>query len=355
LPVQRLETNVIEDTTPPGRSSLSLAERQGSVRVRLPVLTTKMSMERYLKAPFLGEPTSASIVSKESHNRMDSVTLSHHSPDSPTDVSPDGRYTSFTSGKAYETFDDWFTVPSQPGPSRSIRDSSTTGKVERCLADLQCTKTTSPDRLTTNKSVGPVDMAKNWAEQMEKAISQHSPDREVDYRAKAAEEIAKIQEKARELEQMMLQYRAERVGFDKATEPVTTEAAYAQMARNPKLAWILGGDSTDVSDIGRPKSASSRTDRPPQNLNTGSTALVGLQDKPIRTTISNGTLEDGDRVIADGKEYGKAFEYHASRRVRYHCTFCQKRFYNRVEWMRHEQTIHMPGELWVCCKYRSAN
>jgi hypothetical protein len=353
--VQRLETNIIEDTTPPGRSSLSLTGQQGSVRIRVPVLTTKMSMERYLKAPFLSEPTSASIVSKESHNRMDSVTVSHHSQDSPIDVSPDGRCTSFMSGKAYETFDDWFTIPSQPGPSRSIGDGHTAGKLERCLPDLKCTKSPSPDKLTTSKSVGPVDMAKNWAEQMEKAISHHSPDREVDYREKAAEEIAKIQEKARELEQMMLQYRAERVGFDRATGSVTNEEAYAQMATNPKLAWILGGDSTDVSDIGRPKSASSRTDRPPQDLNTDSTAFVSLRDKPIRKSTSNGTLEDGDRQFADGKEYGKAFEYHASKRVRYHCTFCQKRFHNRVEWMRHEQTIHMPGELWVCCKYRPAS
>ena len=42
-------------------------------------------------------------------------------------------------------------------------------------------------------------------------------------------------------------------------------------------------------------------------------------------------------------------ERQASKRSRYYCTFCQKCFHSRIDWLRHERTIHMPEELWVCC------
>lgn len=310
-------------------------------------------MERYLKSPLSSEPAPASIVRKDTiHNRMDSAAISHHSLYNYSDVKPHGRNTSFQPGKPQETFDDWFTEPPQAGPIHLMDHVHIVERLGSNLPDLQCAETPSPGRLKTSKTVGPVDMAKDWAERMEKAIPQYLPDREIDYRAKAAEEIAKIQEKAKELEQLMLQYRAERVCFEGATASVTTEAAYAQMAANPKLAWILGGDPTDVSTISRPKSASGRIDRLPQDMDTSSTAFFNSQEGSLRKSTSGGTLDDGDRQFADSRDYGRAFECYSNRRIRYYCTFCQKRFYNRVEWMRHEQNVHMPGELWVCCKYQ---
>jgi hypothetical protein len=187
---------------------------------------------------------------------------------------------------------------------------------------------------------------------MERFLPGYSPESQVDYRAKAEQEIARIQEKAKELEERMRQYKDEKGSSDPLLTRVTDEMAYAQMVARPKLAWILGADASDVKSIERPKSSgsvlTSTTDvanRPAGNVALGD----GIPSRGPRRSKSSGALDESTRQALLEKRSAGVFERKPSRRPKFYCTFCQKRFHSGVEWMRHEQTIHMPEELWVCC------
>jgi hypothetical protein len=195
-------------------------------------------------------------------------------------------------------------------------------------------------------------MEKTWAEQMDKFMPGYERKSQVDYRLRAEAEIARIQEKARLLEEQIRGYLAERTSPEPLSKRVTDEMAYEQMAARPKLAWILGGDVTDARSIERPKSSGSvlTTTADVQERPSSSGTLVETpQSKVPRRAKSSGALDEGARQTAVEKRTGGVFERRLSRRPKFYCTFCLKRFHSRLEWMRHEQTVHMPEELWVCC------
>jgi hypothetical protein len=216
--------------------------------------------------------------------------------------------------------------------------------------DLARGKVSSPERPTTARTVD----TEKWTEQeqMEMVMPGYSPDKRIDYKTKAEEEIAQIQEKARILEEHMRRYKKERETATVPRRHITDEMAYERVAEKPKLAWVLGADIQDAQSIKRPKSsgslALSSTDDMPGRPSIET--LVEGNDKRIlrRRSKSNGALDERARQATIGKPHA-ATDPRATKRIRYYCTFCQKRFNGQLEWMRHEQTFHMPEELWVCC------
>jgi hypothetical protein len=215
--------------------------------------------------------------------------------------------------------------------------------------DSDPTTIESPERPTT---AGTIDMEKTWAEQMERFMPGYMTNTEVNYRGRAEAEIARIQEKARRLEEQMRSYKAERHAPDLHVPRVTDEMAYQQMAEHPKLAWILGGDISDAKSIARPISSASvltGTADVPERPSSAGTLRETIQLRGPGRARSSSALNESARQAAMEKRVGGLFERKPSRRAKFFCTFCLKRFHSRLEWMRHEQTVHMPEELWVCC------
>ncbi|CAO2656759.1 Nn.00g055620.m01.CDS01 [Neocucurbitaria sp. VM-36] len=357
LPVQRYESIEVDEIISPMRLLPPISKRKNAARISAPSISSRMSMDRYLNAPLSDEPASvpaitAALKKQASHSSLaraaQAINL-HHSRETSADANSDGRQTFFTTGSAPETVDTSYTTHLKMVPQRKVPQTTVAIPTTLQRQDSQLSGVSSPERPTTSATVGPVDMAKNWAEQMEKYMPGYSPDKRIDYRAKAEEEIARIQEKARELEERLKLYKDERNGQDVTAPIVTDDMAYAQMAAHPKLAWILGGDPTDVNNVGKPKSVANTTeDIPDRPRTSGRTNDIPKYSLPRRSK-SSGALDERARQDAVDKMTTRPIERKPSKRPKFYCTFCHKRFHSRLEWMRHEQTIHMPEELWICC------
>lgn len=331
-----------------------------ATRIAVSQTASRMSIERYLSAPLEDEPASVPAINAALKKQDSQIRFVRerpeprkiHSRGSSYDANSEGRRTFYTSGSAPDS-----TGTSYSAVSRSNRHPR--GKMHPEMPEL-----TQPYRSDAGNARGQVaerpmtsrtvDTEKTWAEQMEMVLPGYSPDKKIDYRARAEEEIARIQEKARVLEEQLRKYKQqEKENAELLVPRVTDEMAYEQMAAKPKLAWILGGDSTDAKSIKRPKSSgsviASTTDDLPDRPSTSGTLEGGAQSKAPRRAKSSGALQDRARQSITTTKQPTPVDRKPSARIRFYCTFCQKRFHSRVEWMRHEQTIHMPEELWVCC------
>ncbi|KAF2281221.1 uncharacterized protein EI97DRAFT_23366 [Westerdykella ornata] len=214
--------------------------------------------------------------------------------------------------------------------------------------EYDAAKMSSPERPTTS---GTVDVEETWADQMEHFISGYEKAADAHYRMRAEQEIARIQDKARRLEEQIRRYHAEMDAPEPFVSRVTDDVAYQQMASKPKLAWILGEDASDAKSIERPKSSGSiltgTTEAPERPTTSGTVGSV--PSRIPRRTKSSGTLDARVRQEVIERKADSGVERKPSKRSKFYCTFCLKRFHGKLEWMRHEQTIHMPEELWVCC------
>jgi hypothetical protein len=313
-----------------------------------------MSIERYLSAPLSDEPATAPAIDAALRNHtprdwIDSPAHLYHSRETSVDVHSDGRPTFLTSGSIPETVDTSYTADSRSKLNRVMVPSDTAGQLNTRWMQVSQTEVASPSRPKTSGGVGPVDMAREWAERMERYLPLHSPDTAIEYRTKAKQEIGKIQEKAQELELMMRQFKIEQNLPLHDAARTTDEAARAMMTANPKLAWILGGDTGHASTTVRPKTVLSTTDDIPDSPSTiGKAREMSFGEMP-RKSKSSGALRDEARQPPVTTKAEGSLERQLSKRSKYYCTFCQKRFHSRIEWLRHERTIHMPEELWVCC------
>ena len=150
----------------------------------------------------------------------------------------------------------------------------------------------------------------------------------------------------------MRRYRTERAGTTVSRREITDEMAYERVAEKPKLAWVLGADLQDTKSIRRPKSSGSLAVSTTGEMSarpSTETLVEGNTKRALRRrSKSNGALDERARQSTVGKPQATV-ERKPSKRIKFYCTFCQKRFLSRVDWMRHEQTFHMPEELWVCC------
>ncbi|PVI08091.1 hypothetical protein DM02DRAFT_648154 [Periconia macrospinosa] len=251
----------------------------------------RMSIERYLSAPLEDEPASVPAIDRA---------LKKHSPRDHAMHSPSSNRKAHSRDSSYDANSEGHRTCYTSGSAPASTGVPEVPKV----AGLNLTRaaTRSPERPMTSRTV---DTEKSWAPQ-------------VDMR-------------------------------------VTDEMAYAKMAQKPKLAWILGGDLTDAQSIKRPKSSAasmvttSPTDDIP-GLPSTSWFHEGDQDKAPRRAKSSDALDNKARKAAGQKpQPAPSLPSKAIKRIRFYCTFCQKRFQSQTEWMKHEQTIHMPAELWVCC------
>lgn len=337
---------------------------KGAARIAASHTSSRMSIERYLSAPLEQEPASvpainAALRKHKSQSRIPRPlgALLRHSRDSSSEVNSEGRRTFYTSGSAPDSTGTSYSVTSRAAHHQrsdshtaapDIPDVPNMPKFD--ILDLARDMVSSPDRPTTSKTVE----TEKWTEQeqMEMVMPGYSPDKRIDYKAKAGEEIAQIQQKAKILEDRMRRYKAEREAAIIPSRYITDEMAYERVVEKPKLAWVLGADIEDAQSIKRPKSsgnlALSSADDVPGRPSTETLVEGNSRFTAPRRSKSNGALDEGARQATTEKRH-VAVEHRSTKRVRYYCTFCQKRFNGQLEWMRHEQTYHMPEELWVCC------
>ena len=359
LPLQQYESSEVEDAMP----EVVTNRMVNASRIAISKTSSRMSIERYLSAPLEDEPASVPAINAALKKQTSQSRVFHvppairggHSRETSLDANSDGRRTFYTSGSAPESSGTSYSAVSKTNRSvthhqrsKTLSDVPELPKPESLYHDP--TMVASPERPTTSGTVE-VDVEKTWAGQMSRFMPGYSPDKRIDYKAKVEEELARIQEKARQLQEQMLQYQEESRRQEPAPVRVTDEMAYAQMAARPKLAWILGGDVSDAKSIERPKSsrASSTDDLPDRRPSTSSAVVSNFPGVIPRRTKSSSALDEGARQAALEKRAAGALERKPSKRLKFHCTFCSKRFYSPQEWMRHERIIHMPEELWVCC------
>ncbi|KAF2118119.1 hypothetical protein BDV96DRAFT_378078 [Lophiotrema nucula] len=348
-PMERYSSADVDEILPANAKPNAPNRVDSAARIAASKSSSRMSIERYLSAPLEDEPASVPAISAALRRQTSHRSLRHtrgHSRESSLDANSDGRRTFYTSGSAPES-----TGTSYSAVSKVHRRQPSNHLPELPELPRHQPREKSPERPTTSGTM--VDMEKTWAEQIAKFMPGYQEQQPVDYHTRAQAEIARIQEKARQLQQDMEQYRTERENSELLVPRVTDEQAYAQMAARPKLAWILGGDMSDAKSIERPKSSGSAiispSDTIPERPSSSSTMREPLPSRIPRRSKSNGALDENARQSLASKASGPSLDRKPSRRARFFCTFCQKRFHSRVEWMRHEQTIHMPEELWICC------
>jgi hypothetical protein len=354
--MQRLES--FEREWPaPGPQRAAFANSKAPMRIAVPAMASRMSIERYLSAPLSDEAATAPAIDAAIRRHIprdwiESPAILYHSRETSVDVHSDGRPTFFTSGSNPDTVDTRYTVESKPKPLHSLRSPDPSGHPNAKWTRSDPPEIVSVSRPNTSGTTGPVDIAREWAEKVERYLPSYQADRGSESRAKAEEEIARIQEKARELELMMRHFKIERVAPEPKAPKMSDESARAMMAANPKLAWILGGDTTESRSIAKPKTMMSTTDDIPDSPSSFGKAVQDASFGRIaRKSKSSSALKEEahQEHVPDVPKLDHTVEQQASKRSRFYCTFCQKRLHSQAEWLRHERSVHMPEELWMCC------
>lgn len=345
---------------PVTRQLQAFANSKSPMRIAVPAMASRMSIERYLSAPLSDEPATAPAIDAALRKQVprdwiDSPANLYHSRDTSVDAHSDGRPTFFTNGSIPGTVDTTYTADSRSKLHRKMNSTDTAGQINTRWIPSTPSEFVPPGRPMTSHTIGPVDIAREWAQRVEKSLPNHSP---VDYRARAEHEIWKIQEKAKELELMMQRFRVEQHVPERKPPPRTTdESARAMMAANPKLAWILGGEHVEnMNTTARPRPTTmSTTDDIPDSPSSVGGKFNDVPRIPRKSKSSSALKEDSRQPLPPPPppppmpNSPAPVERQPSKRQRFFCTFCQKRFHSRIEWLRHERTIHMPEELWVCC------
>jgi hypothetical protein len=337
---------------------------QSAAKIAASHTSSRMSIERYLSAPLEQEPASvpainAALRKQKSQSRISRplAAVLRHSRGSSYDANSDGRRTFYTSGSAAESTGTSYSFVSRAAHHQRSDSHPAVPDVPKFDShdsqhslDLPRDTLTSPERFTFSPPVEP----EPWTpqDQTEMVLPGYSPDKIFNYRSKAGEEIAHLQEKAKASEERMRRQKAQREVAVMPRRDITDEMAYQRVAEKPKLAWVLGADTQDAKSIRRPKSsgslATSAADDASGRPSIETLAEVANKIPMRRRSKSHGALDERIRQVANERRQAVA-DYRAFKRVKYYCTFCQKRFNGQLEWMRHEQTFHMPEELWVCC------
>ncbi|ORY15029.1 hypothetical protein BCR34DRAFT_197209 [Clohesyomyces aquaticus] len=364
LPIQRHDSSEAYGLLPVNTKLENIPARAASKT------SSRMSIERYLSAPLEDEPASvpaidAALRKHSSRSAVLPTSSTKHesnSRESSFEATSEGRQTMYTSGSGADSTATSHSVPSHKFNKPGHHHHHHRGGIHPQVPELPKIITSgfgnsvdkSPERPVTS---GTVDVERTWAEEMDNFLPGYQEAKALEYKIKAEQEIAQIQEKAKLLEEQMMKFRAER---ENAMSPspstrVTDEMAYAQMAARPKLAWILGGDISDSKSIERPKSSGSVLANSPEEIEyPGRPSSHGaLEDsasaRTVRRAKSHGALEEFAHKSHYSQNSGSTHERKSVRPPRFYCTFCQKRFHSRLEWMRHEENLHIPEQLWVCC------
>jgi hypothetical protein len=317
-----------------------------------------MSIERYLNAPLEDEPASLPAISAALNMPTTDVRAiapparpRQSSRESSADGNSDGRRTFYTSGSNRDS-----TVTSYSALSKANRSTTHLHRIDRHpLPERPKSSGTAGTRPDTSperpRTAGTIGSEKTFQEQMEQdfkhKMSKYMPAYDffpnTNNRAKVEEELARIQAKAKSLEEKLMRgYPSQEP--TKELPRITDEMAYAQMTARPKLAWILGNDK-HLPERPRSSGGVEAAPRIAQNINEDS----NQRSSTVRRSKSIDTLRQHAKAKTVEKRGGVILEKKHTRRPRFYCTFCEKRFHDKAEWIKHEKMVHMPEELWICC------
>ncbi|KAF2035876.1 hypothetical protein EK21DRAFT_84270 [Setomelanomma holmii] len=315
-----------------------------------PRVSSRMSIERYLKAPIADEPASTPAIDVAlprllALDRKSFGATFHHSREISTNIHSEGRRTIFTSGSGPETVDTSCTIETvSNNPLDESSSLDRTNQPPRAGQGKQLLADALPGSATAD--LGSKEKLRERIEMFKSGSSKQEPNY---YRVKAEHELALVNEEVKNLELAMQRHDLRQAPQSVNTPTVTDEDALALMANNPKLAQILGQNidsRTNAGPISKPALASPMSERPMTNYE----ASAKPRDHPLRKIKSSGALDGSCASFSRGRlERAEEVAGQPSRRVRCFCTFCQKGFNNRAEWIEHEHIVHMPEEFWVCC------
>lgn len=342
----RLDTRQVQAT------ALSTAH----VRLAAPAMASRMSIERYLCDPSSDEAASDAAINAAIRDHgprgwIDSPANLYQSRATSLDVHSDGRHNLLTTGSVPETVDSSYSSTSRSRLHHPTGSNEATSSCDPRTLQVGHAEPLSTRKCATSVTVGPVELTREWVETAESSLPTYLSREKIMDGANAKEEIQKIQAKAKELEHMMQQSQAGRRMQCFNASRLTDESTHARVAANTKLAWTLGGKDMSARSIARPKMISRTTEDVPDSPSSVPKNRHTSRGMILRKRKSTGALNEGAQLpdeCALSKSANTA-ERQQSSQSNLYCTFCQKRFHSRVEWLRHERTIHMPEELWVCC------
>jgi len=320
-----------------------------------------MSIERYLNAPLEDEPASLPAISAALNMPTTNVRAyaapsrpRQSSRESSLDDNSDGRRTFYTMGSNRDSTATSYSALSKANRSTTHQNRSDQHPVPERPKSSGKTGTRvemSPERPRTAGTIGSEkpfqeQMEQDFKQKMEKYVPTYEFFPNTHNRAKVEEELARIQAKAKSLEEKLIREYSTR-GPTKELPRVTDEMAYAQMTARPKLAWILGNDQS-LPERPRSSGGVEATPRIAQYPSLHDEAS-SQRNSRMRRSKSIDTLRQTGKVKSVEKRGGVIIEKKQGRKQRYFCTFCEKRFHDRDEWIKHEKSVHMPSELWICC------
>lgn len=294
-----------------------------------------MSIERYLQAPLEDEAASvpainAALKDKSSPswtepNRTRRVDRQAHSRNTSYDANSEGRRTFYTSASGQES-----TGTSLSIGARSYHHRSTVQLTMPRLPGIQ-TGITVHDG--THSTIEPtMESARTLIDQFETSPPANSIG--IAYRARIEAELARIQGKARRLEGEVRRFKEQKDNEELLVPRITDEVIHQQMALKPKLAWILGGENVHTSVMERPSTSASATgtvdtwnDMPSRPTTSGRPTPMPEQ-APRRVKSSSALIEESH--WPNDKSSSLLVGRKSSKRPKFFCTFCQKRFHNRV-------------------------
>ena len=340
-------------TESPIRRRLSkVPKAETFTKIGRPAMDNRMSIERYLSAPLSDEAASVPAIDDAIRRQvplgwMASAATLLHSRDISEDLQSDGKPTFFTTASVPDTVDTSYSANSRTRLHHAMDNIDGISLSEARWLEMDQAEVASLRRPATSGNAGPVLIAREWKERAEMFLPPASVESGAAECSGMDKEIQEIQEKAKELEFMMQQFMAVRKAQNNNSPHISQKAARARIIANPKLAWILGDEAVNTAGVIRPKPAHrANTDMPVGSRSIGGSPKVSHLRSP-RTNKSSGALNS--EFQAHQRNPDIVVERLAPKGPSFYCTFCQKGFHDRAEWLGHEQTVHIPEELWVCC------
>jgi hypothetical protein len=293
-----------------------------------------MSIERYLQAPLEDEPASVPAINaalkeksspaRSEQNQMNRGHRRGHSRETSYDANSEGRRTFYTSASGPESTGTSFSVAPRSNHHQRSPAHLTMPPLPRLrTAALLHDNVHSPEEPTTGRTL---DSERTLTDQHE--TSQPGMSADSVYRARIEAELARIQQKSRRLEEEMRRFDEKKGNEELLVPRITDEMAYQQMASKPKLAWILGDSSAE-----RPKTsisvAADTSNAMPSQPATSDRVIGEVSGRlPKRSKLSSVLLEEARRT--SDRRRAMLVGRKSSKHPRFFCTFCQKRFHDRV-------------------------
>jgi hypothetical protein len=337
-------------------SQTSASASLGSpIRLAAPAMDSRISIEKYLSAPLSHDAASApamslAICDQHSYDWYESPATLYQSRATSVDLQSHHRPTISTTGTIPKTVDMSGAISSMSQIRPPVESDGTIGFSEPRKVTVSA-GSLSPKRPATSGTIGPIEMTREWVETVEKTLPNSPSSGITKHSVKAKEEIDKIQRKAKELELMMQQFEDDRRIRHRDPSKVVDGAAEARLAANPTLAWTPDSGHMSTTHVAGPGTILDTTTGVLDSPSSAEWVRDTSRSITPRTSKSSGTSNVAARtrdrsVSLKSPNIG---ERHPAKKPCFYCTFCHKRFHGRIEWLRHERTVHVPEQTWVCC------